>query len=85
MMLFAPKPRVIVKFPRPDTDEHVYKAADGSCFRIKARKVPCKASKGTNILPQPVHEEREDVSNANAGHSDNSNPGIVSQITRLIM
>lgn len=54
MMLFAPKPRVVIKFPRPDTQEHVYKGEDGGCFRIKARKVSCSPKEGVNLQAQPI-------------------------------
>ena len=54
MMLFAPKPRVVVKFPRPDTTDRVYRGADGGCFRIEAEEVSCDS--GAKVVPQPVHE-----------------------------
>ena len=80
MMLFAPKPRVVVKFPRPDTSEHVYKAPDGSCFRIKSRKVNCEASDGVTVLPQPVHEMRDAVSKDDGDRDD----GVMSRFVQSV-
>jgi hypothetical protein len=58
MMLFAPKPRMVVKFPRPDTSEFVYRGSDNECFKIKSRQVSCEPGDGSKTVPQPVHETR---------------------------
>ena len=52
-MCLVPKPQVIVKFPRPDTGDQIYKAHDGSCFKAVPRKVDCKDAK-LPVVPQPV-------------------------------
>ena len=53
MMCLVPKPVVVVKFPRPDTDDYEYKADDGTCFKVASTRVSCESGK---VKPQPVHE-----------------------------
>ena len=54
MMLTVPKPKLVVKFPSPDTaDTHVYKGAGGTCFKIAADEEECPAS-GKHVRSQPV-------------------------------
>ena len=52
MLCVVPTPSVIVKFPRPDTDDREYRSRDGTCFKVTARKVSCKSS--GPVLPQPI-------------------------------
>ena len=80
MMLFAPKPRVVIKFPRPDTSEHIYKAADGSCFRVKSRKVTCEQEAGVTVLPQPVHELRDAVPHDEDSHHEGAISKFLSSV-----
>ena len=81
MMLFAPSPRVVIKFPRPDTSEHVYKASDGSCFRIKSRKVTCDQDAGVTVLPQPVHELRDAMPHDKDSHGESAISRLLSSVT----
>ena len=55
MLCLVPKPAVVFKFPRPGADEnHVYRGADGSCFKVRSRRVACDA--GGEVRPQPIVE-----------------------------
>ena len=53
MLCLVPKPTVVIKFPRPDTADDEYRAPDGSCFKVKPRRVECGEG-GATVLPQPV-------------------------------
>jgi hypothetical protein len=51
VMLFSPKPDVIVRFPSPDNAEvTTYTDDSGTCFQYKATQVKCD----DKALPQPL-------------------------------
>lgn len=54
MMCLVPKAPVVVKWPRPDTQDHEYRSSDGACFKVAAEKVSCDS--GPKVVPQPVHD-----------------------------
>lgn len=56
MLVIVPKPSVVIKFPRPDTDDREYRSEDGTCFKVKSRKVQCSSGA---VLPQPVYDADE--------------------------
>lgn len=55
ILCLEPKPSIVVKFPRPDTDDHEYTSQDGSCFKVKSQRVECSAN--APVIPQPVQEQ----------------------------
>jgi hypothetical protein len=59
MMLTIPKPKVVVKFPSPETaDEYTYRGAGGTCFKIAAENEECPAD-GKNVRSQPVSTDED--------------------------
>lgn len=59
MLCLAPAPAIVVKFPRPDTDDREYRSRDGSCFKVRARKVSCATS--APVVPQPLEDPDPDA------------------------
>ena len=54
MMLTIPKPKVVVKFPSPETaDSHVYKGGDNTCYKIAAEQEECPID-GKLVRSQPL-------------------------------
>jgi hypothetical protein len=54
MMLTVPKPRLIIKFPSPETaDTHVYRDGANTCFKIAAEPEECPKD-GKGVLSQPL-------------------------------
>lgn len=53
MLCLVPKPSIVTKFPRPETSDDLYKAPDGSCFKVAARRVECGKGNAP-VLPQPI-------------------------------
>jgi hypothetical protein len=60
MLCIVPEPTVVIKFPTPQSEDYVYRAEDGTCFRIKARNVDCNRGGedggAVRVLPQPIHD-----------------------------
>ena len=53
MILYTPKPTVVIKFPSPGATSDVYHTGAGTCYRVHSKEVTCPADK-KNVLPQPV-------------------------------
>lgn len=63
MLCLVPKPAIVVKFPRPGSEDEVYRGESGDCFKIAARRVSCKSpGSGVQVVPQPVSENEADAS-----------------------
>lgn len=58
MICVVPAPEIVVKFPRPDAPDREYRAPDGSCFKVSARKVSCRTS--APVVPQPLEDPSVD-------------------------
>lgn len=54
MLCIVPRPSIVVKFPRPGSDDDEYRAPDGSCFKVSSRRVDC--DKSGPVVPQPIAE-----------------------------
>lgn len=56
ILMWKPKPRVILKYPHPtNVEKLVYKDANGICYSYKAKEVGCDANEGT-LKPYPLQE-----------------------------
>jgi hypothetical protein len=56
MMITVPRPRVVIKFPTPETaDEHVYHGSSRSCYKIAADEEDCPVD-GKHVRSQPVSD-----------------------------
>lgn len=61
MMLTVPKPRLIIKFPSPETaDTHVYRDGANTCFKIAAEPEDCPAD-GKGVKSQPLAPDVDDT------------------------
>jgi hypothetical protein len=62
MMLTVPKPRLIIKFPSPETaDTHVYKdSTHTQCFKIAAEPEECPVD-GKGTKSQPLTPDIDDT------------------------
>jgi hypothetical protein len=58
MMAMVPKPKVVVRFPTPESEAYVYHGASGDCFRINAEEEDCPADR-KNVRSQPVGDESD--------------------------
>lgn len=56
ILIWKPKPRVILKYPHPsNVQQSVYKDPNGVCYSYKAKEVNCDANE-TNLKPYPLQE-----------------------------
>jgi hypothetical protein len=56
ILVWKPKPRVIIKYPHPTNVEQVtYKDPNGVCYTYKAKEVSCDANE-TTLKPYPLQE-----------------------------
>ena len=54
--IFTPAPKVIFKFPTPDTvDDLTYKDQSNNCFKLKADEITCPANKDLIYSIPPQH------------------------------
>ncbi len=57
MLIYTPKPAVVIKFPNQKSADHVYSSGGGEgCYRVKPEEVSCPKDR-KNVLPQPVMDE----------------------------
>lgn len=56
MILYTPKPEIVIKFPSPGSAKHLYHTSEGTCYRVNPEEVSCPTDR-RNVLPQPVTEE----------------------------
>lgn len=55
MLMYTPRPRLVVRFPMPGGTSDVYHS-EGSCYRVRSDAVKCPSDRSL-VLPQPVTED----------------------------
>jgi hypothetical protein len=61
MMLTIPKPKMVVKFPTPETaDAYIYNDGGDHCFKIAAEEEECPTD-GKGVRSQPVGDEVDET------------------------